>query len=405
MAAFEQNAHDAAARREASSRWASRPASSSTRASCRPTATPARAHRGLGRVPRALPGREAARAGRPLHGLRHPLLPHRARCIAGMATRLPDQQPDPRVERPRLPRPLARGARPPAQDQQLPGVHRPRLPGALRGLVRARHQRAAGDDQEHRVRDRRQGLRRGLDRAASRRRSAPARRSRSSAPGPAGLACAAQLNRAGHLVTVFERADRIGGLLMYGIPNMKLDKGVVERRVDADGGRGRHVRHRAPRSARDVPADELQAEFDAVVLCGGATAAARPPGRGPRPRRASTSRWSSCTRTRRACSTANLQDGAYISAPRTRTSSSSAAATPAPTASARRCATAAGASCSSRSCRSRRDERAPDNPWPQWPKVYRLDYGQEEAAALFGADPRHFCDPDASASSATAAAA
>ena len=50
--------------------------------------------------------------------------------------------------------------------------------------------------------------------------------------GPSGLACAAQLNRAGHLVTVYERADRIGGLLMYGIPNMKLDKKIVQRRID-----------------------------------------------------------------------------------------------------------------------------------------------------------------------------
>ena len=61
--------------------------------------------------------------------------------------------------------------------------------------------------------------------------------------GPAGLACAAQLNRAGHRVTVYERADRIGGLLMYGIPNMKLDKSIVQRRVDLDGRGRRGVRH------------------------------------------------------------------------------------------------------------------------------------------------------------------
>ena len=59
--------------------------------------------------------------------------------------------------------------------------------------------------------------------------------------GPAGLAAADELNRAGHAVTVFERAGRVGGLLMYGIPNMKLDKDVVGRRVGADGGRGRRV--------------------------------------------------------------------------------------------------------------------------------------------------------------------
>ena len=69
-------------------------------------------------------------------------------------------------------------------------------------------------------------------------------------------------------------------------------------------------------------------------------------------------------------------------------SSSSAAATPAPTASAPPCATAAGAWCNSRFCRSRRWSARADNPWPEWPKVYKLDYGQEEAAAKFGADPR-----------------
>ena len=224
----------------------------------------------LGRVPRAVPGQEAARPGRALHGLRHALLPHR-RADRRHGHRLPHQQPDPRVERPRLPRPLEGGARPPAQDQQLPRVHRPRLPRAVRGLVRARHHRPAGHDQDHRGRDHRQGLRRGLGRARAARSSAPARRSPSSAPGPAGLAAAAQLNRAGHTVTVFERADRIGGLLMYGIPNMKLDKSVVERRVSLMAAEGHQVRRRRRASARTIPADKLLAEFDAIVLCGGAT--------------------------------------------------------------------------------------------------------------------------------------
>jgi hypothetical protein len=96
--------------------------------------------------------------------------------------------------------------------------------------VRAGDHRPAGDDQEHRERDHRPRLCRRLGRR-SRRPSAPARRWPSSAP-DRGLAAAAQLNKAGHTVTVYERADRIGGLLMYGIPNMKLDKGVVERRIN-----------------------------------------------------------------------------------------------------------------------------------------------------------------------------
>lgn len=88
--------------------------------------------------------------------------------------------------------------------------------------------------------------------------------------GPAGLAAADQLNRAGHLVTVYERADRIGGLLMYGIPNMKLDKSIVQRRTDfmaAEGIKfvtGVHI-------GKDLQVSELQAENDAVVIATGAT--------------------------------------------------------------------------------------------------------------------------------------
>ena len=112
--------------------------------------------------------------------------------------------------------------------------------------------------------------------------------------GPAGLAAAQQLARAGHAVTVFERADRIGGLLRYGIPDFKMEKRHLDRRLDqmeAEGvvfkpGVERRRRHRRP--------SELLAEFDAVCLCGGATQAARPADPGPRARRASTSRWTSC---------------------------------------------------------------------------------------------------------------
>ncbi|MCB0048784.1 MAG: glutamate synthase subunit beta, partial [Caldilinea sp.] len=89
--------------------------------------------------------------------------------------------------------------------------------------------------------------------------------------GPSGLACAAQLNRAGHWVTVFERADRIGGLLMYGIPNMKLDKEqVVQRRVDLLAAEGvRFITN--TEVGKEYPIDKLRDRFDAIVLCGGAT--------------------------------------------------------------------------------------------------------------------------------------
>ena len=86
--------------------------------------------------------------------------------------------------------------------------------------------------------------------------------------GPAGLSCAAQLNRAGHLVTVYERADRIGGLLMYGIPNMKLDKKrVVQRRIDLMEAEGVDFITNTE-IGKDISAKELVDGFDAVVLCG-----------------------------------------------------------------------------------------------------------------------------------------
>src|SRR4029077_9397001 len=88
--------------------------------------------------------------------------------------------------------------------------------------------------------------------------------------GPAGLACAAQLNKAGHTVTVFERADRIGGLLMYGIPNMKLEKEYVDRRVRLMEQEG-IVFVVNTEVGKNYPAKKLLTEFDAVVLCTGAT--------------------------------------------------------------------------------------------------------------------------------------
>src|SRR5215470_17886632 len=88
--------------------------------------------------------------------------------------------------------------------------------------------------------------------------------------GPAGLACADQLNKAGHSVTVFEKSDRIGGLLMYGIPNMKLDKRIVQRRVDLMTAEGVEFVTKANIGA-DIPAQKLRAEFDAMVICSGAT--------------------------------------------------------------------------------------------------------------------------------------
>src|SRR3954467_10367699 len=90
--------------------------------------------------------------------------------------------------------------------------------------------------------------------------------------GPAGLGCAAQLNKAGHTVTVFERSDQIGGLLMYGIPEFKLEKKIVERRVKLMEAEG--IKFQANANVGfNVKVDDLRRDFDAIVLCGGATKA------------------------------------------------------------------------------------------------------------------------------------
>ena len=149
-----------------------------------PERDPAQRTRGLQRVRRDAAGRRPARAGRSLHGVRRAVLPQR----------LPARQPDPGLERPRLPRPLARGDRPAARDQQLPGVHGPAVPGAVRGGVRAGDPRGRrGRDQADRGLDRQPGVGRGLDRAAAARGGdrPDGRRGRRRARGPGRRAAAA----------------------------------------------------------------------------------------------------------------------------------------------------------------------------------------------------------------------
>jgi len=205
--------------------------------------------------------------------------------------------------------------------------------------------------------------------------------------GPAGLAAAAQLNKAGHLVTVFERADRIGGLLMYGIPNMKLDKKeVVQRRVDLMAAEGVTFVTNTE-VGKNYPAEKLTKEFDAVVIATGAT----------KPRDlAIEGRQLKGIHLAMDFLTANTKavldgkkNGAFISAEGKHVVVIGGGDT--------------GTDCVGTSmrhnCRSLVQleilskpptERAADNPWPQWPKVLKMDYGQEEADAVFGADPRQF---------------
>jgi glutamate synthase (NADPH/NADH) small chain len=203
--------------------------------------------------------------------------------------------------------------------------------------------------------------------------------------GPAGLCAAAQLNKAGHSVTVFERADRPGGLLMYGIPNMKLDKqDVLLRRL--------HLLEQAGvkfvngvEVGRDFPADRLRREFDAVVLCTGATRPRDLPIQG-RQLQGIHFAMEFLTANTRAILDGH-KNGGYISAAGQDVLVLGGGDT--------------GTDCVGTSlrqgCRSVVQleilpkpplQRASDNPWPEWPKVYRMDYGQEEAAALLGGDPR-----------------
>ncbi|HVO10016.1 MAG TPA: glutamate synthase subunit beta [Vicinamibacteria bacterium] len=205
--------------------------------------------------------------------------------------------------------------------------------------------------------------------------------------GPAGLACADLLNRAGHQVTVYERADRIGGLLVYGIPNMKLDKGIVERRVSLLQAEGiEFVTGTAV--GRDVTGDALRSRFDAIVLCGGATAGRDLAVEG-RQLDGIHLAMEFLHRNTKSLLDSNLQDGAHVSA-RDRDvvviGGGDTGTDCVGTALRHGCRTLVQFEILPRPP----EERASDNPWPQWPKVYRVDYGQEEAAARFGQDPRHF---------------
>ena len=203
--------------------------------------------------------------------------------------------------------------------------------------------------------------------------------------GPAGLAAAEQLNRAGHLVTVLERDDRPGGLLMYGIPNMKLDKReVVLRRLQVMEQSG--IKFICNASVGDnVEAQLLLRDFDATVLCTGAT---QPRDLGVEGRNLAGVHFAMEYLT---ASTKSLLDGGPDQSPIHARGKDVVVIGGGDT----------GTDCVGtalrQGCRSLLQieimarppaERAADNPWPEWPKVYKLDYGQEEAAAKFGHDPR-----------------
>ena len=203
--------------------------------------------------------------------------------------------------------------------------------------------------------------------------------------GPAGLAAAAQLNRAGHEVSVYERDDRVGGLLMYGIPNMKLDKAVIDRRVKLLEKEGIEF-VTGVAVGKDVPAEKLMADFDAVVLATGSTVP-----------RDLTVEGRELAGVHFAMDFLVGSTKSLLGGPET------------PISAAGKNVVVIGGGDTGTDCvgtairqgaRSLTqleilphppETRAADNPWPQWPKIYKLDYGQEEAAALWGADPRSYC--------------
>jgi glutamate synthase (NADPH) small chain len=205
--------------------------------------------------------------------------------------------------------------------------------------------------------------------------------------GPAGLAAADQLNKVGHSVTVYERADRIGGLLMYGIPNMKLDKKVVDRRVDLLRESGIEFVTNAD-VGRNVDPKELMTKFDAVLLATGAT---RPRDLAAPGRELQGVHFAMdfLTANTKSLLDSRLADRKYIDAKDRAVLVIGGGDT--------------GADCIGTAlrhgCRSIVNlelldqpppHRASDNPWPLWPKILRTDYAHEESITRFGADPRNY---------------
>ena len=251
--------------------------------------------------------------------------------------------------------------------------------------------------------------------------------------GPSGLAAAAQLNKAGHTVTVYERADRIGGLLMYGIPNMKLDKRVVERRVnqlreegvtfvtcahvgrqeDFPAGHMTQIMQERGCEMKFIDPQQLLDEYDALLLCTGATRTFDPTARcGGRDLAGIHNAMDFLTR-----NTKSLLDGdSDLILAGAESNGQAAPYSLKPQASSLKPYISAaglnvivigggdtGADCIGTSIRHGAAsivnfellapspaDRAPNNPWPEWPRVFRVDYSHAEVKARTGHDPRAY---------------
>lgn len=203
--------------------------------------------------------------------------------------------------------------------------------------------------------------------------------------GPAGLAAADQLNKRGHSVTVYERDDRIGGLLMYGIPNMKLEKHFIDRKVEVMKAEGVEF-ITGVNVGKDVKSAKMLKDYDRVILACGA--------KNPRDIQVAGRDAEGIyfavdflTSTTKSLLDSDLKDNKYISAKGKNVIIIGGGDT------GNDCV----GTCIRHGAKSvtqlemmpkAPDERTEDNPWPEWPKVCKTDYGQEEAIAVFGHDPR-----------------
>ena len=205
--------------------------------------------------------------------------------------------------------------------------------------------------------------------------------------GPAGLAAADELNQMGHSVQVYERSDRIGGLLMYGIPNMKLGKDVVDRRVDLLKQESVEFTTNTD-VGKDISTDELQDIFDAVIFTTGATKARDLPAEN-RNAKGIYPAMDYLTSNTKSLLDNGIPDESELSAKGKNVIVIGGGDT--------------GTDCIGTSLRQGAksiinfelmsqppEQRSDSNPWPEWPVIFRVDYGHEESNKVFGKDPRRY---------------